>query len=246
MTASRISAWAFVPARGGSKSIPRKNLALIAGVPMLDYGVRAAQAARCFSRIVCSTDDNEIGAHARTLGIDVDRLPPHLAGDDARVADVVREFLGRIAAADRPEVIALVQPTSPFLLPDHCRRLMTAIGAEPAARSGQTVTPVLHNHHAFNQRIVEGGRVRFRFAAERAEAYNKQKKPRLFVFGNLVAARTQALLDGLDFFAEPSVAVDVPRHYDLDVDTAEDLEIANALVRTGAVDMPHMHAGATA
>ena len=81
-----MSAWALIPARGGSKSIPRKNLALIAGMPMLDYGLRAAQAAGCFERIVCSTDNDEIAAHAERLGASVDRRPVQLAGDETPVA----------------------------------------------------------------------------------------------------------------------------------------------------------------
>jgi CMP-N,N'-diacetyllegionaminic acid synthase len=230
----------MVPARGGSKSIPKKNLSLLAGVPLLDYGVRAAQAAGCFSRIVCSTDDQEIADHASRLGIEVDRRTAELASDEARVADVAREFLGRAPEGQRPDVLALVQPTSPFLLPEHCRDLMEMIGRDPGANSAQTVTAVVHNHHALNQRILGGPYVSFRYRDERAQAYNKQRKVPHFVFGNLVAARTAALLDGLDFFAEPSVALVIPRHYDLDVDSFSDLEIADALVRAATVKLPHM------
>lgn len=235
--------WALVPARGGSKSIPLKNLVPLAGRPMLDYGVRAVQAADCCERILCSTDHDRIAARALDLGIEVDRRPDHLATDEAAVADVAREMLERRSAAGEapPDLLILVQPTSPFLLPAHVTALVQAMAADPGARSGQTVTPVVHNNHAWNQRVVEDGRVRFLFAEERKKAYNKQSKPKLHVFGNLVAVRPQALLEGEAFFAEPSACVDVPWPWNMDVDTAADVGLAEALMAAGLIPpLPHM------
>ena len=234
-----MTVWALVPARGGSKSIPRKNLLALAGVPLLDYGVCAVQASGRTGRIICSTDDGEIAARAAQLGIEVDRRPAHLATDEASVEAVAREFLERSAM---PDLLALVQPTSPFLLPDHVHALLDVMAKDPLARSGQTVTVCPHNHHAWNQREVGGGRVRFRFPAERAAGYNKQTKPRYFVFGNLLVVRPAALLEGAGFFADPSVAVEIPAPYDFDLDTPGDLRIAEALIVCGVVRLPHMEA----
>ncbi|MBM3556283.1 MAG: acylneuraminate cytidylyltransferase family protein, partial [Alphaproteobacteria bacterium] len=112
-------AWGLVPARGGSKSIPYKNLVPLAGRPMLDYGVRAAQKSGRLARLFGSTDDDRIAARFAELGVEVDRRPTALATDDAAVADVARDFLirRRQAGDTLPEILALVQPTSPFLRP---------------------------------------------------------------------------------------------------------------------------------
>lgn len=228
--------WALVPARGGSKSIPYKNLAPLAGRPLLAWGVAAARAAGCCARIVCSTDDDRIAACAVELGIEVDRRPAELATDMAAVADVARDFLRR-QTAPLPDILLLVQPTSPFLRPADVTALVDAMAAAPDARSGQTVTPIPHNYHAWNQRVVEDGRVRFMYAAERRSAYNKQKKPHLYSFGNLVAVRPQALLDGGDFFAEPSVAAEIHWPYNIDVDAPDDLRLAEALIAAGMVSL---------
>ncbi len=232
-----MTIWAFVPARGGSKSIPLKNLVRVAGVPLLNYGVRAVQASGRISRIICSTDHDDIAVCARELGIEVDYRPRHLATDDAAVADVAREFLARKGS---PDILVLVQPTSPFLLPEHVQALMDAMMNDSEARSGQTITSCPHNHHAWNQREVVEGRTRFKFSVERATAYNKQLKPKLFVFGNLVAVRSSALMKGEGFFADPSVAVDIPSPYDFDLDRAEDRAVAEALITSGVVHLPHM------
>lgn len=237
----RTKVWGLVPARGGSKSIPYKNLAPLAGRPILDYGILAAREYKKLDRIICSTDDERIADRARFLGIETDRRPDMLAGDDVAVADVARELLARVGGD--VELVVLIQPTSPFLLPEHIGKLLSAMDDEPAGRSGQTITPVPHNHHAWNQRIVNDMHVRFQFAAERASAYNKQRKPQLYTFGNLVAARSEAILSGDSFFAEPSIAVDIPSPYDLDVDTEPDLKLAEAIINGGLVKLPHMKPG---
>lgn len=229
--------WALIPARGGSKSIPLKNLLSLGGQPLLEFGVRAAQASSRIARIICSTDSDTIAERASVLQIEVDRRPAHLATDDAPVADVACEFLARNGS---PDILVLVQPTSPFLLPEHIEALLDAMGRDSAAQSGQTIVPCPHNHHAWNQREIVGGHVRFKFAAERAVAYNKQSKPKLYVFGNLVAARPAALLAGRGFFAEPSVAVEIRPPYDFDLDGPGDVAIAEAMLRAGTVHLPHM------
>jgi CMP-N-acetylneuraminic acid synthetase len=235
--------WAFVPARGGSKSIRYKNLALLSGVPLLDYGIRAVQASRNCQRIVGSTDDERIAERFTALGIEFDRRPPELADDDTPIAEVAREWLMRTRASKMPlpNILLLVQPTSPFLRPEDVSRLLKAFLAREDAHSAQTIVGCPHNAHAWNQRAFENGLVRFVHSDERKCAYNKQRKPKRWLFGNLIAVRVAALLAGEDFFATPSVGVEIERPYDFDVDSAADLDLAEALVRQGIVQLPHMN-----
>lgn len=225
--------WALVPARGGSRSIPKKNLATLGGRPMMQWGIEAAQATGVCQRITCSTDDDEIAAVAKECSVEVDRRPAELATDGAAVADVAREFLGRQAAL--PDILLLIQPTSPFLQPAHIVGLLARMAAHPDCNSGQTVTPVGHNAHAWNQRLFESREVRFKFATERRAAFNKQSKPKLYCFGNLVAVRPAALLAGMDFFAEPSIGCEIPWPYNLDVDGPDDLRLAELLLHGGLI-----------
>jgi CMP-N,N'-diacetyllegionaminic acid synthase len=238
----RNECWGLVPARGGSKSIPHKNLVMLAGHPLLDYGVRAAQASGRCTRIVGSTEDARISQRFAALGVDVDRRPAELAGDDVPVADVAREWLTRLRTAGEmlPDILLLIQPTSPFLLPRHVTQLLDAMAADMEARSGQTIVACPHNAHAWNQRTFDGRRTSFIDAEARKRGYNKQTKPKHFLFGNLVATRVEALLAGDGFFAEPSAAVEIATPYDFDLDTATDVPIAEALIAAGIVRLPHM------
>jgi CMP-N,N'-diacetyllegionaminic acid synthase len=234
-----MKAWGFIPARGGSKSIPLKNILTLQGRPMLEYGIRAGLASGRLERMICSSDDERILQPARDLGIEVDVRPASLAGDEVAVAGVVREFLGR--QKELPDVVVLIQPTSPFLLPDHVDGLLEAFERDPAINTAHTVTPCSHNNHAWNHRTVdEAGRVGFLFADERRQAYNKQLKPKLYIFGNLIGTRAEALLRGDGFYAEPVAGVPIPAPYNYDLDGPEDIAIAEALLMTKAISLPHM------
>lgn len=230
----------LIPARGGSKSISLKNIALIAGRPLLSYVITAGQGARSLDRLICSTDHPAIAGECRRQGVEVLDRPEALAQDDTPVTDVIRHALQLLVEREGrfPGLLALLQPTSPFLLPAHVDDCIAALRARPDADSAQTVTPVHHNAHAFNQRVVENGLVRFRFIEERRQAYNKQRKPKHYLFGNLVVSRCRGLLAGKDCFGDISVPVEIPRAYALDVDTAEDLDYAGYLVRERKILLP--------
>jgi CMP-N-acetylneuraminic acid synthetase len=228
-----LDMWALIPARGGSKSIPKKNIALLNGRPMIDYGVKAAIESSCFSRIICSTDDKNIADRARYLGVDIDIRSNELSGDDVAVADVAIEYLMR-QNNNIPDWLFLVQPTSPFLLVKHILSLMTKLQNNPDAMSGQTITPVSHNNHAWNQRSINAnGITEFKFKEDRMGAYNKQRKPKLYTFGNLVAVKPEALFKGMGFFAEPSIGCKIESPYNFDVDNFDDLQFANMIIGNG-------------
>jgi len=104
---------AVIPARGGSKSVPGKNVALVGGVPLVARAVHAARAAHRVDRVIVSTDDVGIAAAARSAGAEIVTRPPALAGDAATSESAVLHALD--AAAPTATVVLLVQCTSPFL-----------------------------------------------------------------------------------------------------------------------------------
>ena len=239
-----VTSWALVPARGGSKSIPHKNIVLLNNIPLLHYGVRAAQASPAVDHIICSTEDNEIARVAAALDIAIDQRPQNLADDDSPVIDMARELLPRYCQQHQcamPDIIVLLQPTSPFVLPVHIASVITALTDNIQAQSAQTIVKIPHNHHAYNQRVCDDRGVRFKFAEQRAEAYNKQRKPELYAFGNVVAVRTTALLSiDEDFFPQPSMPIEIERPYDLDLDDSDDWLTAEALLTSGKLVLSHI------
>jgi CMP-N-acetylneuraminic acid synthetase len=113
---------AVVPARGGSKGIPRKNLLLLGGQPLVAHAVAAARAARLVSRVLCSTDDPEIAEVARLAGAEVPFMrPADLAQDSTEDWPVFKHALDWLARHDAwiPDIVVNLRPTSPMRTAAH-------------------------------------------------------------------------------------------------------------------------------
>ncbi|MFZ0549043.1 MAG: acylneuraminate cytidylyltransferase family protein [Candidatus Promineifilaceae bacterium] len=104
----------FIPARGGSKRIPRKNLRPLAGKPLLSYTIETAKESAVFDEIVVSSDDDEILNLAQSVGTIADHRPASLSGDMIRFVQVVEEYLQRPGVRERFTNIAAMLPTCPF------------------------------------------------------------------------------------------------------------------------------------
>ncbi|MAB87020.1 MAG: pseudaminic acid cytidylyltransferase [Rhodobacteraceae bacterium] len=103
---------AFIPARGGSKRLPRKNVMNLQGRPMISWTINAAIQADCFDEIYVSTDDDEIAAVASLDGATPLIRPDPLAGDDASVTQVLVDYLGQ--QTSMPETVVVLYATAPM------------------------------------------------------------------------------------------------------------------------------------
>ncbi len=144
-----------IPARGGSKSIPRKNLADVAGRPLIAYVIEAACAARRAERVIVSTDDDEIASVARQWGAEVPFVrPPELAGDAVSLLPVVIHALHAMDALGfRADAVLSAQPTSPFLEGSDFDALITKL-EESGADAVASVMAVQHEHPFWVKRLV--------------------------------------------------------------------------------------------
>lgn len=125
----------IVPARGGSKGVPGKNIRPLAGRPLLEYTAQAARESGVLDRIVLSTESTEIADAGRRAGLEVPFMrPAALAQDDTPMLAVLQHAIDALAAdGSRPEIVVLLQPTSPLRRPEHVReavRLLRETGAD--------------------------------------------------------------------------------------------------------------------
>lgn len=164
------------------------------------------------------------------------------------ITDVLIDFIYQPETLILPDIIVLIQPTSPFIRKKDILDVVNALKKYPSCASAQTIVRVPHNFHETNQRIEQNLHVRqnFRISAnllaglitfahpeKRLMQFNKQLKPERWAFGNVVAVRTEALLAQKQVFAEPSFGIPIPRAYAFDVDTKEDLKMAEAMWKGG-------------
>ena len=110
---------AIIPARGGSKGIPRKNICLLNGRPLISYTIEVALKAGCFDRVVVSTDDPEIALTAQKWGAETPFLrPKELAGDTNLIDETIKHILSRFQTEGyAPDYVAMLYPTHPFRTP---------------------------------------------------------------------------------------------------------------------------------
>lgn len=229
----------IITARGGSKSIPLKNLLVVGGRPMVEYVARASLGASLVRRTWCSTDHHGIADTVARLGVEVAWRPEHLGGDDVNSIDVLVEFAESLLAREGaiPEMLVLLQPTSLFTTSAQVDATVRALRARPDAKSAQTVVKVPHQFHAHNQRqtSADGTDIGFVFEAERARGYNKQTKPVFYAYGNLITTRTEVLLRERTIFARPSVPIEIPLMTAYDLDGPDDIAMAELMLREGLV-----------
>ena len=107
---------AIIPARGGSKGIPKKNIKLLAGKPLITYSIEVALKSRYIDRVVVSTEDEEIAEISKNYGAEVIGRPDELAKDESPMVEAVKHVLETLEEKENytPEIIVLLQPTSPL------------------------------------------------------------------------------------------------------------------------------------
>lgn len=119
----------IIPARGGSKGIPGKNIRILSGKPLLYYAAHAAQESGLVTRLILTTDSSEIAEVGRTLGVEVPFLrPAELAQDDTPMFPVIEHVVQFVESEGWvPEIILLLQPTAPLRQPEHIRKAVNVL-----------------------------------------------------------------------------------------------------------------------
>lgn len=215
---------AVVPARGGSKGIPGKNLAEVGGVPMLDLAVRCGRHSRHVDEVAVTSDDAAILDRASSLaGVTVVRRPEELATDDVAMAPVVAHAAAQCAPCD---VIVLLQPTSPLREPadvDGALELLSSRGADSVV----SVAPVATSPW-WMYTVGDDGHMSP--VLPKSSVATRQQLPDVVaVNGAVYAVRTAWFLGAAAFVDERTLAYPMPRERSIDVDTPADLAVARAL-----------------
>lgn len=218
---------AVVPARKGSKGIPRKNMQDLAGRPLVAHALAAALAARRINRVVLSTDGSDIAAVGHQMGAEVVDRPAALAADDTPTLHVLRHLLGVLDSDTDPiDGVVLLEPTSPFrtsTIVDACVDKLFSTDAQTVV----TVTTVERNPH--NIFAVEGDQARLYVEAPKIHYTRRQQFSHLKrLNGCVYAVRAESIRQGR-LLSEPIRVVEMPAEAAVNIDSIVDLELARLL-----------------
>ena len=220
---------AVVPARGGSKSVPGKNIRPLGGKPLLSWSIDVAKQVEEIDRIIVSTDDTQIAEVGRSGGAEIYTRPAHLATDEALVIDALKDLLETLhSEGEEPEWVVLLEATCPLRTPDDvraCLKLLLEGGYDSVATFKEAE---LNPHRAW--RLVDGvpevfitGAVPWLPRQRLPKAY--QLNGAVYVFrARLLAEEAKSLLVGR------LGAVLMPRDRSQDIDDSVDFMIVEALL----------------
>jgi CMP-N,N'-diacetyllegionaminic acid synthase len=220
----------LIPARGGSKGLPGKNLISLGGRPLIAYTCDAALGSRLMSRVIVSTDDPAIAATVRAHGIEAPFLrPAELSSDEALMRDVACHALAWLqSTGEAVDVLVILQPTSPLRRAEHIDAAIELL-ARSGADAVVSVVKVPHRFGPASLMSLHEGRLT---SIQTAGPLRRQDKPVLYARnGPAVLALTRKALEGESFYSGNVGALEMSEAESIDIDSAEDLLLAECLLR---------------
>lgn len=217
---------AIIPARGGSKSVPRKNIVLLDGRPLIYHTISEAQRSRYISKLVISTDDEEISAIASGFGAEVIMRPAELATDEARTEPALIHVLDKLRDHDgyRPDIVLTLEPTSPLrsaALIDRC--------VEELSKSGADAVITVVNTSALVGRIIENDH--FQYLIPNQPRRRQEREPMYRESSTVYATKTEVLRKTNSVLGERLNAVVTDPLEAIDINDPIDLVIAEAVMK---------------
>lgn len=231
---------AIIPARGGSKSIPRKNIRGFYGHPLIAFSIRAGLASEAVTRVVVSTDDEEIAAVSRSYGAETPFLrPAHLAEDNTPDLPVFQHALEWLHDNEgyKPSVVVQLRPTSPLRRVWHIDAAVHQLLEHPEADSIRTVCVPFQNPFKM-WKIRQDGLMEPLIQTGDPEPYNmpRQRLPEIYwQTGYVDAAWSGTILEMNSMTGDSILPLVIPPADWIDIDSADDWRRAERLLESGEV-----------
>ncbi|AWI33738.1 cytidylyltransferase domain-containing protein [Helicobacter apodemus] len=217
---------AIIPARGGSKSIKKKNLALLGDKPLLYYTIKAAKESKCIQEIIVSSEDEEILEYANNQGVSILKRPKELAQDTSRSDEVVEYCLKHYP---NYEEFVLLQPTSPFREAAHIEQAYRKFQEENAQSliSVCTYEKTILKAFILNEKGYLKG-----ICNDSFPFMPRQELPEVFMAnGAIYLGKTKDFLKNLTFLAKQTSYFLMDTQSSLDIDEPSDLKRANEILK---------------
>lgn len=219
----------IIPARGGSKSVPHKNIRPLGGVPLIAHTIRAAQASRGLARTIVSTDSAEIARVCREHGAEVPFIrPASLAQDDTATLPVLLHALEQLA--ESYDAVMVLQPTSPLRTPEDIDRSIELLAATPEADAVISVVKV-GDHHPARMKTIENGWLANPPFAELAEGMPRQALPAFYLRNGAIYLTRVSILRGRQSLqGRHCLPYIMPEERSVNIDAETDFLLAEVLL----------------
>jgi CMP-N-acetylneuraminic acid synthetase len=229
--AAPVNILGIIPARGGSKRLPRKNVRLLGGKPLVAWAIEAARASRRLTRLVVSSDDAEVldiaAGYDPRLALE---RPAELADDESPAIDYIRHAFGALETpgAQPFEFVVIVPPSSPLTLPrdiDGTIDLLVASGADSAV----SIMQLDHAIHPFKMKVLAGDRL-LPYLEEERGRMAAHELPTIYVRNCSVYATRRRVIESGTVIGDDCRGYLMPRERSLDINEELDLLFADFLL----------------
>ena len=214
----------IIPARGGSRGLPGKNIRALCGKPLIGWSIEKALRSRYADVVMVTTDSDEIAEVSRTCGAQVPFMrPAALATDTASTYDAIRHALAHYHNVEQQafDYTVLFEPTSPLRADDDLDRMLAALDAQSADFDAIVSVGQVTEHPSIMKRI-DGGRI-LPFCAELDQTGRRQDNaPAYFPYGVAYIARTAALLEENTFYTRRCMGFPLKRYQNYEIDDIYD------------------------
>lgn len=220
----------IIPARGGSKTVPRKNIKPLSGKPLIYYTIREAKKSSYLSRIIVSTEDKEIAEIASNYGAEVMERPEELAGDDTPTLPVLQHILGCLAEKEdyRPEVVVVLQPTSPLRTVED---IDGAIKKSLETNCDSVVSICETEHPPYLMYTLDGDKLK-PVIKEGEKISRRQDAPQVYrLNGAVYVTYRDIIMKENRVLGRDTRAYIMPQERSIDIDTELDFKLAGILLK---------------
>lgn len=225
-----MSAIAVIPARGGSKRIPRKNIKSFYGRPMISYSIEGAKSCNIFDKIIVSTDSPEIADAARQSGADVPFIrPPELADDFTPTAPVLLHALEQLSrAGEGYQFLCCIYPTAVFIQPKY---IMDGFKLIKTGKAETVFSVTSYSFPIFRAlKIEDDGRLKM-FWPEYEMTRSQDLTEAYHDAGQFYWLNVPRFIQSKKIYGDRAMPVVIPRSLVVDIDNEEDWEVAENLYR---------------
>jgi len=220
---------AIIPARGGSKRIPKKNIKAFCGKPLIAYSIEAALKAEIFDRVIVSTDDEEIARIAKTYGAEVPFMrPAELSDDHTATIPVIAHAIQELQNEEPVELACCIYATAPFLQTHYLKEAYALLLKEQCDYTFSATSFAFPIQRAI--KLDESQHVQM-FYPEHFSTRSQDLEEAYHDAGQFYFGTTEAWLEAKAIFAKHSSVVILPRHLVQDIDTLEDFTRAELMYK---------------
>jgi len=227
------SVLAIIPARGGSKGVPRKNIKSLLGKPLIAYSIESAKKSKLLNKCVVSTEDDEIAEVTRKFGGEVVKRPPELARDDSPTLDAIKQVLDHFKKQGQNfDILVLLEPTSPMRKDDEIDKAVQLFIDNYDKADSLVSLGEIQLENPFIAKTVSGGYVTPLIEADKTITRRQELPKAYFPYGVIYLSKIETLLQTKSFYQQRTIPYFIERWQNYEIDDICDYYCVEAIMKS--------------